>query len=134
MNWSKAIIAGLVGGVVNAVYSFVMHGLIMANTYQKYTPEVFREGGNMAWFIILPILIGMAGALVFAKTRSAWSAGLQGGATFGFWIGVIEFFTNFYSPLIYSNYPYYLTWCTGGITLIGWVVTGAAISAMYKTS
>jgi hypothetical protein len=36
MQWSKVLIAGAVGGVVNAVYGFVMHALIMGNTYRNY--------------------------------------------------------------------------------------------------
>lgn len=133
MNWSKAVIAGVVGGVVNLFYSFVMHGVIMESTYKKYTPTIFREGVGMTWFLIIPILLGIAGGLAFAKSRASWGTGVKGGATFGFWIGLIGFLANFYTPLIYNNYPYYLTWCTGGILLIGWVVTGAAIAAMYKS-
>lgn len=133
MQWSKALIAGAVGGVVNAVYGFVMHVLIMGNTYRKYTPEVFREDeSTMMWFIIIPILLGVVGGLFFAKSRSAWAAGLQGGATFGFWVGLIAFVSNFFMPLMITGYPYYLTWCTGAIYLIGWTLVGAVIGAMYK--
>jgi hypothetical protein len=135
MQWSKVLIAGAVGGVVNAVYGFVMHALIMGNTYRKYTPEVFREDeSGMAWFIIIPIVLGLVGGAFFAKSRSAWAAGPKGGAMFGFWVGLIGFIANFYTPLIYTGYPYYLTWCTGGILLIGWVIVGAVIGAMYKTA
>jgi hypothetical protein len=135
MQWSKVLIAGAVGGVVNAVYGFVMHALIMGNTYSRYAPEVFRQDGSgMAWFITLPIVLGLVGAAFFAKSRSAWAAGPKGGAMFGFWVGLIGFIANFYTPLIYTGYPYYLTWCTGSILLIGWVVVGAVIGAMYKTT
>ena len=133
MQWSKAVTAGVAGGVASAVYGFVMHGMIMENTYRKYAPEVFRaDNANMMWFIILPILLGLAGAIIFAKTRSAWDAGPKGGAMFGFWFGLIGFIANFYSPLIYSGYPYFLTWCTGGILLIEWIIVGAVYGAVYK--
>jgi hypothetical protein len=130
---SKALIAGVVGGVVNAVYGFVMHALIMGNTYRKYT--VFSEDqSKMAWYIIIPILLGVVGGLFFAKTRSAWAAGPKGGAMFGFWVGLVAFVANFFMPLMIVGYPYYLTWCTGAINLIGWMVVGATIGAMYKTT
>lgn len=110
-----------------------MHGMLMANTYRRYTPEVFREDDNMMWFIVIPLLLGIAGALAFAKSRAAWGAGPKGGAVFGFWIGLIAFVANFYTPLIYAGYPYFLTWCTGGIMLIGWMLTGAVFGALYKS-
>ncbi|MDZ7290379.1 MAG: hypothetical protein ONB44_11870 [candidate division KSB1 bacterium] len=132
MQWSKAIIAGVVGGIVNAVYGFLLHGLVMGKTYQKYA--VFRTDANVIWFIIIPILLGVVGALFFAKSRASWSAGMKGGITFGFWIGLIGFVANFYTPLMYAGFPYFLTWCTGTIMLIGWMVYGAVIGAMYKTA
>jgi hypothetical protein len=130
MQWSKAIIAGAVGGVVTAIYNFVTYGLIMGSTFQKYT--IFRNDANPAWFFVIAILTGLAGAVFFAKSRSAWSAGVKGGVNFGFWVGLIGLIANFYQPLTVAGYPYYLTWCTGGILLIGWMVYGAVVGAMYK--
>ncbi|MDZ7266075.1 MAG: hypothetical protein ONB48_01910 [candidate division KSB1 bacterium] len=90
MNWSKALVAGLVGGVVNAVYEFIMHGLVMGNTY-KSLPNVFRQDANPIWFTVIAILIGLAGALLFARTRGSWPAGAKGGMLFGVFVGLISF-------------------------------------------
>ncbi len=131
MQWSKAIIAGAVGGVANAVYSFIMHGLIMGNTYQS-RPEVFRQDTNPVWYPIVAILLGVVAGLFFARSRSAWSAGVKGGVNFGLWLGLVGFAATFYDPLIFAGFPYFLTWCWGAITLIGWLVYGAVAGAMYK--
>lgn len=136
MQWSKILMVGLVGGIVNAVYGFLMHGIVMGNSYRKYSPEVFRgaeDEPNMIWFVILPLLIGLVGAVLFAKTRASWQAGPKGGIMFGLWVGLIGLLGNFYSPLIISGYPYYLAWCTGGIIVIGWMIYGAVVAAMYKS-
>jgi len=130
MNVSKALLAGAVGGVVVAVYDFIVHGLIMDATYKKYT--LFRQDANMVWFPILAIVIGVVAAVIFAKTRSSWAAGVKGGVTFGFWLGLIGFFATFYNPLVFNEFPYYLTWCMGSILLIGWLVYGAVVGVMYK--
>ncbi len=131
MNLNKALIAGLVGGIVLAVYDFIMHGLIMASTYSKYV-AVFRKDAPMYWFPILAILLAIAAALFFAKSRGSWEAGAKGGMMFGFWIGLLAFLAQFYNPLIFNGFPYFLSWCWGAINLIGWVIAGAVIGAMYK--
>jgi hypothetical protein len=130
MQWSKVLLAGLAGGVVVSIYDFIMYGLIMGSTFQKY--EVFRSDANAMWFPVLAILTGLVGAVFFAKSRSAWSAGAKGGVNFGFWVGLIGVIANFYMPLTFNGYPYYLTWCTGGIVLVGWMAYGAVVGAMYK--
>jgi hypothetical protein len=56
----------------------------------------------------------------------------KGGMTFGFWLGLVAFFATFYNPLIFQGFPYFLSWCWGAITLIGWLVYGAIVGAMYK--
>jgi len=80
MQWSKTLVAGVVGGVVAAIYNFVTYGMIMGNTFQKYT--IFRSDANMIWYPVLAVLTGLAGAMLFAKTRSAWGAGAKGGVNF----------------------------------------------------
>ena len=131
MNLQKALIAGAVGGVVNAVYGFIMHGMIMGGTYTAQ-PELFRQDANMMWFPIISILIGIVGGMIFAKTYSSWKAGVMGGVTFGFWIGLLPFLATFFNPLIFKGYPYYLAWCTGAILLLGWMVYGAVVATLYK--
>lgn len=131
MNWSKAVIAGIVGGIVLNVYDFIMHVLILGNTYQTHT-EVFRQDANTLWFILIDFLLAIAAALFFAKSRSAWSAGVKGGVTFGFWLGLIAFLATFFNPLLFEGFPYFLTWCWGSITFIGWLIFGAVAAAIYK--
>jgi len=130
MPSSKAIIAGVVGGVVTWIYNFIMYGLIMGSTFEKYT--IFANAASPIWFLVVSILLGAVGGVIFAKTRPSWGAGVKGGVTFGFWISLIGFVANFYEPLTIAGYPYYLTWCTGAIMVIGWMVFGAVVGAMYK--
>ena len=132
MNWGKAIIAGIVGGIVLNIANFVMHGLIMGGTYARY-PEVFtQEEANPAWFFLVAICTGIAAAFLFGWTRKSWSEGYMGGAVFGFWLGLVFFFAPFYNPLVIEGFPYYLSWCWGAINLIGFVILGLVLGALYK--
>jgi len=133
MNWSKAILAGVVGGIVMWLANFVMHGLIMGSAYTKY--EVFaKEEANMFLFLFAGVLISIFAAILFAKTRGSWADGMMGGATFGFYLGLVSFFAHFYNHLVIKGFPYHLSWCWGGIGLIAMVLMGAAIGLVYKKS
>jgi len=132
MNTGKALLAGVVGGIVVSLYNMVMHGMIMADAYVKYDTVFLQEQSSPVWFFVVAIAIGIAGALLFAKTRGAWGEGAKGGATFGLFVGLIAFFAQFYNPLVIADFPYYLSWCWGGIVLIGWMVFGAVAALLYK--
>jgi hypothetical protein len=131
MNWIKAILAGVVGGIVVNIYDFLMHGYVMASTYEKF-PIFDVEPANPVWFFVVAVMMGIFGAVLFARTRSAWPAGVKGGATFGFFLGLVAYFAGFYNPLVLNGFPYYLAWCWGGINLIGWVIFGVVAGAIYK--
>ncbi|NIV92307.1 hypothetical protein GWN42_05760 [candidate division KSB1 bacterium] len=131
MNWGKALLAGVVGGIVVNIYNFVMHGMIMGSTYTEYAAFA-QEEASPVWFFVVSIFIGIAGALLFAKSRGSWGDGVKGGVTFGLFIGLVSFFAQFYSPLVINDFPYFLSWCWGGISLIGWLIFGAIAGVMYK--
>ncbi len=131
MDMKKALIAGLVAGVALFVYEFVIHALLLAGTYAEYN-QVFRQDGNPVYFPLLALAQALAAGVIFAKTRSAWGAGFKGGATFGFWIGLVFFFREFYNPLTIEGFPYYLAWCWGTALMLGWIIAGSVMSLMYK--
>jgi len=130
MNWSKAVIAGAVGGVVMAVYEALVHGMIMSNTYANLA--FFRQDASPIWYTVIAILVGIVGGIIFAKTRASWGAGPKGGMSFGLWLGILFFVLGFSYPLMIQGFPYYLTWCWGGISIIECILYGAVLGAMNK--
>ncbi len=130
MNWMKVIFTGIVGGIVVWLYNFLMHSLIMAKTYEKH--EIFRDDASPVFFVLATVFIAFAGAFLFAKTRASWADGLKGGITFGFFVGLIIFFYQFLHVLIIEGFPYHLSWCWGGIELMGWLVFGAVAGLLIK--
>ena len=132
MSWSRILGSGVVAGIVVALVNYVLHGIIMADTYTRYSDTFSQEPANPVWFFVVAIAIAIFFTILFAKTRQCWAAGARGGVTYGFWLGMVAFFANFYDPLVIAGFPYYLAWCHGGIGLIGAVVGGAVIGLIYK--
>ncbi len=132
MNWGRIVIAGVVAGIVVWLADFVMHGLIMGNTYQA-NPGVFaQEEASPFWFLAISVCIALTVTIFYAKTCDCWASGLAGGVTFGFFLGLVAFFGPFYFPLVIDGFPYYLAWCWGGIHIIEAVIGGAVIGSLYK--
>lgn len=134
MNWGKVILGGVLAGIVVTLAGYVLHEVILGATYEKY-PDVFtQQGGSPAWFFVIGILISLFAAILFAKTRRCWADGLMGGVTFGFWLGMVAFFSTFYNPLVIDGFPYFLSWCWGGCNLIEAVLGGAVLGLVFKTA
>jgi hypothetical protein len=132
MNWIKALIAGVVGGIVVSLANYLMYGVIMAQTYIRYSDVFTQEAANPLYFFLVAICIAIPASILFAKTRSCWADGVKGGVVYGFWIGLVSFFEPFYDPLVLEGFPYYLGWCHGGISLIGFVILGIVLGLIYK--
>ncbi len=131
MNWGRALIAGIVGGIVMNFASFVVHGLILANTYTRF-PVFTQEAANPLHFFLVSGAIGVASVFLFAKTRASWAPGAKGGLAFGLLLGLALFFRTFYNPLVLEGFPYFLSWCWGGSEVIVGAVYGVVVGAIYK--
>ncbi len=131
MNYVRVLIAGVAGGIAIWLTSFVMHGVILGPTYLRY-PVFTQEQASPLWFLVIEIFIAITAALLFAKTRRCWGAGVAGGATFGVYAGLFSFFPSFFNPLVLEGWPYYLAWCWGGINFINAVVLGVVLALVYK--
>jgi hypothetical protein len=131
MNWSKLILAAIGAAVVTWLADFVMHGLILGPTYARY--DVFtKQQASPFTFLLISLCIAVMVALFYAKSYGSWGGGWKGGATFGFFLGLAAFFTTFYSPVVLEGFPYFLSWCWGGINVIDGVIGGAVIGMIYK--
>jgi len=130
MNWTRIALGGLAAGVVTNVADFVMHGLLLGNTYVEHADVFSQEQANPLWFAAISILTALFVALLFAKTRQSFAPGWKGGLLFGVLLGLVAFFPNFYEPLVIDGFPYYLSWCWGGIAVIDSLLAGVVLGAI----
>ena len=134
MNWTRILLGGLAAGIVMTIADFVMHGMIMGPTYMKH-PEVFDQtAANPLWFVLVAICISLTLALLFGRTRASWAPGWKGGLTFGFFLGLVAFFPDFYLSIVIDEFPYHLVWCWGGIKMIDSLLAGAVLGLIVKRS
>jgi len=132
MNWTRIALAGVAAGIVTWISDFVLHGMVMAPTYQRLSQVYTQTAANPALFLVVSVAICFTAALLFARTRGSWAAGWKGGLTFGLFLGLVIFFQRFYDPMVIDGYPYYLSWCQGGISMIDSLLAGAVIGAVVK--
>jgi hypothetical protein len=130
MNWNRILLGGVAAGIVINVADFVMHGVMLAPTYTRYAEVFTQTPANPLWFTVVALCLGVAAAILFGRTRAAWASGWRGGLTFGFFLGLVGFFPGFYNPLVLDGFPYYLSWCWGGITMIDSLLAGAVLGAI----
>jgi NhaP-type Na+/H+ and K+/H+ antiporter len=134
MSWIKVVLGGIVGGVIATAVSFVLHGMVLGQTYVSL-PEVFsQEEGNPVWFLLVSLVVVLVAAALFGKTRSSWAPGWQGGLTFGLGVGLLIGFSNFFFPLVIDGLPYYLAWCWLGVDVVTYGLSGVVLGALIPRS
>lgn len=132
MNWKRVLLGTVIGGVVMWLVSFVLHGLVMGNTYMKYVDVFTQEATSPVNFLIVEILIAFPAAVIFSRTRGSWGPGISGGLVFGFWLGLVGSFAQLFHPMVIEGFPYYMGWCWWGINLITALALGASLGLVVK--
>jgi hypothetical protein len=131
MNVQRFVLASLVVGVVMNVIDYVFHGLIMASTYASL--PLFRQDSQIAWLVFGDFVFAFVFVWVFARVRGSFAAGAGGGATFGFYAGVLlSFPMNLFLHLLLVGFPYSLSWIWTVYGIVAAVIAGAVAGALYK--
>jgi len=132
MKSGKFWIAVLVAGVVMNVYDFVLHGVLMRDTYAS-NPDVFRQSDNPTWFVIGDFVAVLVLAWFYDKVYGSFAGGLKGGLMYGIYAGILVCFPGFiFTHLVFDGFTYGMawTWIIAGIIWGG--IAGAILGALYK--
>ncbi len=133
MNWGRAVVAGLVAGIVQNIVNFVLHGLVLGGTYEGEAAFVQEEDPAVfVWFTLVALVIGVVAALFFASSRQSWQAGPRGGLHFGILLGAVVGFQQFYLTLVISDFPYNVAWIWLAVEIISFGVGGIVLGALVK--
>jgi membrane protein YqaA with SNARE-associated domain len=121
---TKALVATVIGGIVNFILGYVIYDLLLGSFYGSHTggSSVMRETPEM-WAIALGCL-AYAATLTLVFVRWAGIKTIQTGAQAGAWIGLL-------TGIAYSAWRYAETYSYDGPMMIAVEgVTMAILSAM----
>jgi hypothetical protein len=134
MNYARLALAAVAATVFDAVYGFLVYGMLLAPEFAKY-PNVYRS--NEAGQAFLPLMFGglfiaiAAAAIIYAKGYEGGS-GVAEGARFGFLLGVFVVFAFAgvnYAVLIINKKLAVMTAAAG---FVEWLAIGTVIGLVYK--
>ena len=131
MDLKALLKIGIVGGVLMNAFDVLVQGTLMAGLY---TAPVFR---NPEEEIVSLVLTDFVAAFVFGwiylKLGSATGPGVAGGATFGFYAGMLYSLPMFYAMhLLFIGYSSELAWINTVYQVIVYVIVGAAAGALNR--
>ena len=132
MNLTALVKLGVATGVVMNVLDVIVQGYLLAGMYAA--APAFRNTNDVIPYLILGDFVA---AFVFCwaylKLGAATGRGAAGGATFGFYAGVlIGFPTWIFVHLLVNGIPYGMMWMMTIWNVIAYVIIGAVAGALHK--
>ena len=126
--WLAVFIVGIVANALD----FVVQGKLLTDAFYSKI-DTMRHDANPMGFVVADFAAMFVLAWVYTRVASVFGPGAKGGATAGFFLGVLVNFPTFhFISLMFRGMPYALVWIN---TLygIGWyIVTGAILGMMLN--
>ena len=131
MKSSKFWLAVLGAGVVANIIDALVMGGLLASTMESI--ESMRHDTNVAWFVVGDFMFVFVMTWFYDRVYGSFSGGPKGGATFGFYVGLIcNFPTWIFIHLMFKGFPYGLSWTLTIYGIIMGIIVGSVIGAIYK--
>jgi hypothetical protein len=135
MNYTRIVIAAVVATIVDALYGFLVWGMVLNGEFARY-PAVYRPGGDLT---ALPLMLtGVLVAMFFAsyiyakgyEGRPGLMEGLRFGALMGLFVGAYNAGVNYGTLRIGRRMALMY-----GIGWVGeWLLVGIAIGLVYRSA
>jgi len=134
MNYARLVLAAVAATVFDAVYGFLVYGMLLAPEFARH-PGVYRS--NEAGQALLPLMFGgvfiaiVAAVIIYAKGYEGGS-GVAEGVRFGFLLGVFVVFAFVgvnYAVLIIGRKLAVMAAAAG---FVEWLGVGTVIGLVYK--
>jgi hypothetical protein len=134
MNYGRLVAAALAGTVVDAVYGFLVYGMLLSSEFGRY-PSVYRPNDAPPVFLLCMfggIFVAMLAAVVIYSKGITSMGGAAEGARFGALLGV--FLGALFSSISYGtlNIGRKLTLMMAIAGFVEWLLVGTVIGAVYR--
>jgi hypothetical protein len=134
MNYARLALAAVAATVFDAVYGFLVYGMLLAPEFARY-PGVYRS--NEAGQAFLPLMFGglliaiAAVAIIYAKGYEGGSGAAEG-ARFGFLLGVFVVFAFAAVNYAVLNVGRKIAVMTAAAGFVEWLAIGVVIGLVYR--
>ena len=130
MDFKKFLAIGLAVGIAANIADSLVHGQLLADFY-AHPP--FRQGVNPGWMILGDLVAGFVFAWFYLAVAGSFAPGVPGGATMGFYTGVLVIFPSaIFMHLMFEGFPYFLSWIWIVYGVAWYVCAGAIAGAISK--
>jgi amino acid permease len=134
MNYGRLVAAALAGTVVDAVYGFLVYGMLLSSEFGRYV-EIYRPN-NAPPIYLLTMFAGifvamLAAVFIYAKGIESTGGAAEGarfGVCLGFFVGVL-FASISYGTI---NIGRKLTAMMAVAGIVEWILVGTVIGAVYR--
>jgi hypothetical protein len=135
MNYGRLVAAALAGTVVDAVYGFLVYGMLLAGEFGRY-PDVYRPNDASPVFLMCMfcgIFVAMLAAVAIYSKGIESTGGVAEGMRFGALIGV--FVGVLFASISYGtlNIGRKLTAMMAVVAIPEWILVGTVIGAVYRS-
>jgi hypothetical protein len=134
MNYTRLALAAVAATIFDAVYGFVVYGMLLAPEFGRY-PGVYRS--NEAGMAFLPLMFAglliaiVAVAVIYAKGYEGGSGAAEG-ARFGFLLGVFVVFAFVAVNYAVLNVGRKIAVMTAAAGFVEWLAIGLVIGLVYR--
>jgi hypothetical protein len=134
MNYARLVLAALAATVFDAVYGFLVYGMLLAPEFGRY-PGVYRS--NDAGMAYLPLMFAglfiaiVAVAIIYAKGYEGGSGAAEG-ARFGFLLGVFVVFAFAAVNYAVLEVGRKIAAMTAAAGFVEWLAIGLVIGLIYR--
>jgi hypothetical protein len=134
MNYARLALAAVAATIFDAVYGFVVYGMLLAPEFGRY-PGVYRS--NEAGMSFLPLMFAglfiaiVAVAVIYAKGYEGGSGAAEG-VRFGFLLGVFVVFAFVAVNYAVLNVGRKIAVMTAAAGFVEWLAIGLVIGLVYR--
>jgi len=134
MNYARLALAAVAATIFDAVYGFVVYGMLLAPEFSRY-PGVYRS--NEAGMAFLPLMFAglfiaiVAVAIIYAKGYEGGSGAAEG-VRFGFLLGVFVVFAFVAVNYAVLNVGRKIAVMTAAAGFVEWLAIGLVIGLIYR--